>query len=1179
MKKSFNKKSEPYIEENIFLSLGPKDDVDEDNIYYNKFMTAINRNCKIIAFTGRYGVGKTSIINSILKKLHNKPSEIRVSLGDYKNAGMNNEHTIEEVNNIDINDIEIKILQQIIYTTNENKLPMSRFKRIKYISILRKILFGIFVLLILGLLYVYFPQIYIGVFGNLYDFCIKYIHKYCCIFICVLLFMFIWFVLYKFILGIETTISVSTLKYKDLEIGINNDSEKSVFNKYLDEIVYFFKQTKTHILVIEDLDRYGNVSLEIFKKLKELNFLLNSNDTIKKNGGVIFIYALRDDLFLNHEDRVKFFDYIIPVVSKFSSQNAKEYIMELYQIFHDKYNLLIDEKLLRLISIYIQDRRLLLNIFMEFKTYIDALKNNQHINYTELFAVICYKNINPLDFEKRLKYKGDLYNLFNYRNDFIKNINSKMLEENITITSRLDSARKQKINDIQDLKKSFLLDVIRKEHTGNYINNVKIYLDDIELTLDGFINNEIDTKKARELDFYYEYPGYGKSKIDSEIKTSFLDKVDNLNYNFKEMQNKIEFNKVKIEKNKEMTLEDILNIANVDELADSEKIKDLFKNKILISLVKNGFIKENFEKNLSFFKSGDLSPEDYTFLIAVDTNDKLNFKYKLNNTKEVIENIDTKDFSTEKILNFDICDYLLTNKENLKLKNFYSQFRQINDYRLKFLNDYFAYNKENFILLLKEVFSNDLVRFIYEKREIVNNLNEWVKQIIENIKLDLDENALTYMKKSLENDFELLNSIENNDVSKFNIIYLKPDIECYENIKEAIIQILYENSIYKSNKSFYDRLIDLYGVDKDYRKMNAINILYESEEFSRFKNTVITDNLFPSFYNSFETFDSDEKNILMAITDSGLNDENKLLILKNENNNINNIENVNDKELWKDIIENSYCKTCMENMIVYFVYINKIDDVILDMIENIGKNYHAIDSSAFQDFEKKLIYSEYHSMIDYGIIAKNYSYNIESFDEELDINDDLLEELIINNKVELNINNYNLLREKNIIALLKLIFNKFDSFIEIKNDINHDSYITREIMESNINIDKKIQLLDSIDMSDISSKGISILIDEIINNNIYLNDTFIEALFDFAKENDKIKYFIYLHKNNNNYINYLYKINDKINKIRDGKSTFLSFDYDNQIYELMKYLKSLGIINKCDIKKNKIKISYNKTTI
>ena len=46
---------------------------------------------------------------------------------------------------------------------------------------------------------------------------------------------------------------------------------------------------------------------------------------------------------------------------------------------------------------------------MEFKSYIDVLKENQSINSTELFAVICYKNINPSDYEKRLSYKGDLY--------------------------------------------------------------------------------------------------------------------------------------------------------------------------------------------------------------------------------------------------------------------------------------------------------------------------------------------------------------------------------------------------------------------------------------------------------------------------------------------------------------------------------------------------------------------------------------------------------------------------------------------------------------------------------------------------------------------------------------------------------------------------------------------------
>ena len=193
--------------------------------------------------------------------------------------------------------------------------------------------------------------------------------------------------------------------------------------------MYFFKQTRTRILIIEDLDRYEEISLEIFKKLKELNFMLNSNETISKNGGVIFIYALRDDLFLNPEDRVKFFDNIIPVVSKFSSQNAKQYIMELYRKIQNKYELTINENLFSILSLNIQDRRLLNNIFMEFKTYIDILKDNQDIDYTQLFAIISYKNIKPSDFDKRLEFDGYLYNIFNSNKKLIEKYKAMSMEE------------------------------------------------------------------------------------------------------------------------------------------------------------------------------------------------------------------------------------------------------------------------------------------------------------------------------------------------------------------------------------------------------------------------------------------------------------------------------------------------------------------------------------------------------------------------------------------------------------------------------------------------------------------------------------------------------------------------------------------------------------------------------
>ena len=47
--------------------------------------------------------------------------------------------------------------------------------------------------------------------------------------------------------------------------------------------------------------------------------------------------------------------------------------MELYRKIQNKYELTINENLFSILSLHIQDRRLLNNIFMEFKTYIDIL--------------------------------------------------------------------------------------------------------------------------------------------------------------------------------------------------------------------------------------------------------------------------------------------------------------------------------------------------------------------------------------------------------------------------------------------------------------------------------------------------------------------------------------------------------------------------------------------------------------------------------------------------------------------------------------------------------------------------------------------------------------------------------------------------------------------------------------
>ena len=197
----------------------------------------------------------------------------------------------------------------------------------------------------------------------------------------------------------------------------------------------------------------------------------------------------------------------------------------------------------------------------------------------------------------------------------------------------------------------------------------------------------------------------------------------------------------------------------------------------------------------------------------------------------------------------------------------------------------------------------------------------------------------------------------------------------------------------------------------------------------------------------------------------------------------------------------------------------------------------------------------------------------------MEINGELLNELINNNKVELNRNTYKFLLKNDINALVKLIINNIDEFIDIKEEIEMDSYIVDNIMSSDINITKKIQLFDKIEINDCSKKTLSKITDEIIYSNIYLTDELVENIFNELNQEDKIKYFIYLHKKNESNIKYLYQIDDKISKIRNGNTTLLSFDFSDSINELMKYLKSVNIINKNEIRKDKIYIAYNRVKI
>jgi hypothetical protein len=204
--------------------------------------------------------------------------------------------------------------------------------------------------------------------------------------------------------GIENqrfTKSFKKFNIQGNEIEIFEDNDESYFDKYLNEVLYIIKNAEMDAFVFEDIDRYN--SGIIFEKLREINILVNSRYKEEKN--IKFIYLLKDDMFTS-KDRTKFFDYIIPIVPVIDSSNSYDKFIEQFK----KGNLftVIKGDFFKDISLYVDDMRLLKNIYNEFQLYytrlekdnLDASKNEKvDLNNNKLLGIIIYKKI----FSKRFQ--------------------------------------------------------------------------------------------------------------------------------------------------------------------------------------------------------------------------------------------------------------------------------------------------------------------------------------------------------------------------------------------------------------------------------------------------------------------------------------------------------------------------------------------------------------------------------------------------------------------------------------------------------------------------------------------------------------------------------------------------------------------------------------------------------
>ncbi len=210
---------------------------------------AKEKNIRNIALTGPFGSGKSSVLRTLMEDFSHKGRVfLPISLATLRaNEEENNEgpngstpddHDIENLNR----KIEYSILQQLIYREETKNVPNSRFRRIIHISQKSLTIYSLkSIVTLLAFLIVFEPSfarvetLYrlfnFGTLGNTFCDCLG-----------VLWLLYAAFIVSSYIIKSYSNSKLNKLNLKDGEIEVVEDN--SIFNKHLDEILYFFQVTK-----------------------------------------------------------------------------------------------------------------------------------------------------------------------------------------------------------------------------------------------------------------------------------------------------------------------------------------------------------------------------------------------------------------------------------------------------------------------------------------------------------------------------------------------------------------------------------------------------------------------------------------------------------------------------------------------------------------------------------------------------------------------------------------------------------------------------------------------------------------------------------------------------------------------------------------------------------------------
>lgn len=1127
-----------------YYDFAPTDKLEKGSQYLETLNWALNNpNIYNLALTGTYGSGKSSILRAYQAENSNKYKFLNVSLSSFKekkqkvNVGSIPDLKKKEgsqINDADVEQflVERSILQEIFYKVKNKKIQYSKFNRI--INLKRRTIF-LYCCIFFGILitggFLFYPDELLAMTKNPLIKEIPFPEEYTklgisLLFLTGLGFLTLVAVILIKILKFINKLRITNFEFLDSKIKLGTGEEKHLLNHYLDEIFYFFDVNHFDVVIFEDLDRYDNI--KILTKIREINILLNDSDQFT-NRPIVFIYAIRDDLFVNKDDRLKFFDFIIPIIPVIHSSNSAERFLVLFKDFIKKGQL--SRQLIFDVSLYVNDMRLVHSIFNELQIYQENMLELKQLD--KLFAFIVYKNLYPDDFSKLQNNEGIIYRVFENKKDGVQDRIKVIDTEIVVLRTKLDILENEIASDINELRKILAFNL--SEAVG-YGNSIKI---NNRRMIDPFaVLNEQEFKLIKA-----NYNQFGK--IEQQMQyTQRENKI-------KEGKGKqiLEFQKGidRLEKEKKSAI-----LSSLKELIlkhGTEKfLKDeIQKEKLLVYLIRNGSIDENYKTYLSYFYSGTLTLGDHEFRLSITDQKAFPFDFELKNIDKILSKLNLNNFKQKEVYNYFLLDYLLLKKKYPEyLSELLTQLSDEEDQSIEFIFEYIDQGQQS------NIFIETFCKFwpnIWNYIEINSKFdpsrkNKYLKLIIDNAnifdieKIDSAEDKFLlskYLSKIDDFSFMVRNPMEIKKLTKvleklqIKILNLKVGQSILDEISPniEILDFIYKNNLYEINFMMIKIIIRNKGNLQNDDVLQNAN--YTAIKKSNCRNLIdyIDANIDEYIRNVFLVLESNkyesEDSIMELLNNENIDSQSKEEIIRKEDKKITILFDV-DTSLWIYLLENNKVSPVWINVLYYYTKIIGFDESLITFLNNENNLKELLKSdidliSTYDLYEAFLVdlinLENIHSDMIIKILPPMIKFYHEHEEDHLrtNINTVGMKRLIEYNFFNFTSENYQYIRGQFDPLHIEYLKKNIDTYISAQEDFELEIDDVLRVLELiKLTIESIIKMINYFDWEEATEGQIRILIFDILEPYLLdlppLDNDLLEVIFSHDIELDaKIKVF------------------------------------------------------------------------